>query len=153
MNTTKAIEILQFLLVKKVSQRHLSICMFLKCVCDSNNEVIFFNKAAENLWGTERNKVLGNNVKMLVPQIIQSNHDNLVNANRTTGVDKIVGTSRDVEIETFNRGNIWANLSLSKVHVGEKILYTAFVKDITAAKMKNEEFHIVTKTNNINVKL
>lgn len=119
-------------------------CIDAVVTIDENNEVIFFNKAAEKLWGTTRNKVLGNNVKMLVPQVIQSNHDNLVNANRTTGVDKIVGTSRDVEIETFDRGNIWANLSLSKVQVGDKILYTAFVKDITAAKLKNEEFAMLS---------
>lgn len=119
-------------------------CIDAVVTIDENNEVIFFNKAAEKLWGTTREKVLGNNVKMLVPQVIQSNHDNLVNANRTTGVDKIVGTSRDVEIETFDRGNIWANLSLSKVQIGEKILYTAFVKDITEAKLKNEEFAMLS---------
>ncbi len=119
-------------------------CIDAVVTIDENNEVIFFNKAAEKLWGTTREKVLGNNVKMLVPQVIQSNHDNLVNANRTTGVDKIVGTSRDVQIETFDRGNIWANLSLSKVQIGEKILYTAFVKDITEAKLKNEEFAMLS---------
>lgn len=119
-------------------------CIDAVVTIDENNEVIFFNAAAERLWGTSREKVLGNNVKMLVPQIIQSNHDNLVNANRTTGVDKIVGTSRDVEVETFDRGKIWANLSLSKVKSAGKILYTAFVKDITEAKLKQEEFAMLS---------
>ena len=44
-------------------------------------------------------EVIGKNVKMLVPQAIQSNHDNYVNVNRQTGQDKIVGTSREVSIE------------------------------------------------------
>lgn len=119
-------------------------CIDAVVTIDENNEVIFFNKAAEELWGIERAKVMGNNVKMLVPQAIQGNHDNLVNANRTSGIDKIVGTSRDIQIETFDRGNIWANLSLSKVHSGEHILYTAFVKDITEEKLKNEEFALLS---------
>lgn len=119
-------------------------CIDAVVTIDENNEVIFFNKAAEKLWAIERNKVLGNNVKMLVPQMLQSNHDKLVNANRTTGVDKIVGTSRDVEIETFDGRVIWGNLSLSKVESGGKILYTAFVKDITEAKLQREEFAMLS---------
>ncbi|BFM50447.1 PAS domain S-box protein [Marinomonas sp. THO17] len=107
---------------------------------DENNNVIFFNKAAEKLWGTTRDQVLGNNVKMLVPRAIQGNHDNLVNANRTTGVDKIVGTSRDIQIETLDDRKIWANLSLSKIESNGKILYTAFVKDITEQKLQQEQF-------------
>ncbi len=111
---------------------------------DENNNILFFNKAAEKLWGCKREDVVGKNVKMLVPQAIQSNHDNLVNSNRTTGVDKIVGTSRDVEVETLDGRKIWANLSLSKVKLEGKILYTAFVKDITAEKLQREEFSLLS---------
>ncbi len=111
---------------------------------DENNKILFFNKAAEKLWGCKREDVIGRNVKMLVPKAIQSNHDNLVNSNRTTGVDKIVGTSRDVEVETLDGRKIWANLSLSKVKLEHKILYTAFVKDITAEKLQREEFSLLS---------
>ena len=71
-------------------------------------------------------------MKMLVPVQLQSNHDNLVNANRTTGVDKIVGTSREVRIERKDGRVVWGGLSLSKLRVGDDIMYTAFVKDVTA---------------------
>ncbi|WP_088328934.1 PAS domain S-box protein [Lacimicrobium sp. SS2-24] len=115
-------------------------CIDAVVTIDEHNNIIFFNKAAENLWGTTREEVLGKNVKMLVPRMFQSQHDNFVNANRTTGEDKIVGTSRDVEIETLDGRQLWGNLSLSKVHSGDKILYTAFVKDITEEKKTRDEF-------------
>ncbi|HEX5844144.1 MAG TPA: PAS domain S-box protein [Pseudomonas sp.] len=105
---------------------------------DENNNVTFFNGAAEKLWGYGRGEVIGRNVKMLVPQMIQARHDGLVNANRTTGQDKIVGTSRDVQIERKDGSQIWGNLSLSKVRLGEKIIYTAFVKDITQEREARE---------------
>ncbi len=105
---------------------------------DYHNNVTFFNSAAERLWGYSRAEVMGRNVKMLVPQMIQANHDNYVNANRTTGRDKIVGTSRDVQIERKDGSKLWGNLSLSKVHLGEKIIYTAFVKDITRERETRE---------------
>lgn len=105
---------------------------------DARNHVTFFNAAAERLWGISRREILGQNVNKLVPMAIRSNHDDLVNANRITGQDKIVGTSRDVLIERADGGKIWANLSLSKVRQGREITYTAFVKDISAERNNRE---------------
>ncbi len=110
---------------------------------DEHNSVTFFNAAAENLWGYTREEVLGQNVKMLVPREHQSSHDTYVNSNRTTGEDKIVGTSRDVEVPRKDGSRLWANLSLSKVVIDGKITYTAFVKDITEQRRAQE---IVTQT-------
>lgn len=105
---------------------------------NDQNIVTYFNRSAEQLWGYNSDEVVGQNVKMLVPQEFRANHDQFVNANRTTGQDKIVGTSRDVEIERKDGERIWANLSLSKVRAGEKIFYTAFVKDITEQRRSRE---------------
>ncbi|MEO1080655.1 MAG: PAS domain S-box protein [Pseudomonadota bacterium] len=105
---------------------------------DGDNNVTFFNKAAEQLWGYRADEVLGQNVKMLVPQIMRAKHDEFVDTNRRTGVDKIVGTSRDVEVERKDGSVIWGNLSLSKVRIGGEITYTAFVKDITEQRRATE---------------
>ena len=66
---------------------------------DPNNRIIFFNAAAERLWGLKRSEVMGQNVKILVPPHLQAGHDGLINANRQGAKDKIVGTSRDIELE------------------------------------------------------
>lgn len=105
---------------------------------DENNLVTYFNAAAERLWMYERDEVVGNNVKMLVPSELRANHDSLVNQNRVTGVDKIVGTSRTVEIERKDGSRAWASLSLSKVQMAGKYHYTAFVRDITKEKESSE---------------
>lgn len=128
----------------EIIDQTLEQCIDAVVTIDENNNVVFFNKAAETLWGTTRDKVLGNNVKMLVPKGIQGNHDNLVDRNRNTGEDRIVGTSRDVEIETLDGRVIWGNLSLSKVRLDNKIMYTAFVKDITQEKLQREEFAMLS---------
>lgn len=98
---------------------------------DEHNNVTLFNASAEKLWGYTRGEVVGKNVKMLVPRAIQPEHDNYVNANRTTGVDKIVGTSREVKIERKDGNTLWGRLSLSKVDLNNRTLYTAFIKDVT----------------------
>jgi methyl-accepting chemotaxis protein len=111
---------------------------------DENNLVTFYNYAAEKLWGYSQSEVLHKNVKMLVPQVLQSQHDELVNRNRRTGEDKIVGTSRDVEIERKDGIKLWANLSLSKVTINNKITYTAFLKDITEEKQQRDQIALLS---------
>ncbi|MEM1020529.1 MAG: PAS domain S-box protein [Pseudomonadota bacterium] len=106
---------------------------------NENNIVTFFNAAAEKLWGRKRDEVIGKNVKMLVPVEMQANHDDYVNANRETGQDKIVGTSRDVPITRPDGTEVWGQLSLSKIRLNGKITYTAFLKDVTVERAQREE--------------
>lgn len=113
-------------------------------VIDEHNNVTFFNKSAERLWGYSPNEVIGRNVKMLVPQVIQSQHDSYIEKNRTTGQDKIVGTSREIKIERKDGAVLWGQLSLSKIKQGNKTIYTAFVKDVTAEVLQREEMAMLS---------
>ncbi len=108
---------------------------------DDANRVTFFNAAAERLWGYSRDEVVGQNVKMLVPEVIRAQHDGMVDRNRTTGQDKIVGTSREVEIHRKDGDVVWGALSLSKIRLDDgRMLYTAFVKDVDAEVRRRETF-------------
>ncbi|MEM9289766.1 MAG: PAS domain S-box protein, partial [Pseudomonadota bacterium] len=111
---------------------------------DENNIVTFFNAAAEKLWGYSRDEVIGQNVKMLVPAEMQSNHDSFVNRNRDTGEDKIVGTAREVPVYRKDGSQLWGQLSLSKVLVDGKITYTAFVKDVTESRAQREQIQTLS---------
>lgn len=115
------------LVVEQVLQQALDAVVSI----DENNNITFYNTAAEKLWGYKTAEVIGKNVKMLVPQAIQAEHDALVNANRETGKDKIVGTSREVKIERKDGSALWGRLSLSKVKLENRTIYTAFIRDVT----------------------
>src|SRR5689334_16656284 len=95
---------------------------------DSNNTVIHFNAAAERLWGYERREVLGQNVSFLVPTAVKSHHDGYIAANRTTGVNRIVGHSREVKIERKDGSEIWGSFSMSRVEMNGEITYMGFVR-------------------------
>lgn len=111
---------------------------------DDQNRIVFFNKAAENLWGCSRDKVMGENVKILVPEDIQGRHDSFVNRNRETGEDHIVGSSRDLELHAFDGRKLWVNLSLSKIELENRTIYTAFLKDVTEERRKRDAFETLS---------
>ncbi|WP_019091786.1 EAL domain-containing protein [Komagataeibacter europaeus] len=102
-------------------------------VIDEHNCIIFFNAAAERIWGLPRAQVMGQNVSCLVPQADRAQHDSYIDRNRETGIGRIVGTSREVEFRRANGESVCGELSISRVQVGEtgRIYYIAVMKDVT----------------------
>lgn len=99
---------------------------------DDRNCVIYFNAAAETLWGFAAAEVIGRNVKMLLPQEMRSEHDSWVDRHRRTRQNRIVGSSREMQLERKDGTRVWASLSLSQVRGDDGSLnYAAFVRDIT----------------------
>jgi methyl-accepting chemotaxis protein len=101
---------------------------------DGATNITFFNRAAEMMFGFSRSEVMGQNVKMIVPIEHRTNHDNYVDNNVRTGVNKVVGVGRDLEATKKDGSRFWINLSLSRAQIGDETLYTAFIKDITEQK-------------------
>jgi methyl-accepting chemotaxis protein len=99
----------------------------------------YMNKAAENMFGFSREEVIGQNVKVLVPMEHRAVHDNYVDSNIKTGVNKVIGKGRDLEMSRKDGSKFWGNLSLSKVESGGELQFTAFIKDITEERSVREE--------------
>jgi len=112
---------------------------------DEANHVTLFNAAAERLWGYGRAEVIGRNVKMLVPAIMQGRHDEFVNRHRQTGENRIVGTSREVQVPRKDGSVVWGSLSLSSVRLSSgKQVYTAFIRDVDDEVKRREQFKILS---------
>lgn len=113
-------------------------------VIDSQNRIILFNDAAEKLWGYSSAEVLGRNVEQLVPKLIRPLHDGYIDANRRTGINKIVGTSRDVLIECKDGTRRWGSMSISRIDTQGQILYAAFIKDITREHEEQRRLYLLS---------
>jgi len=123
---------------------------------DSSKSITFFNKAAERMFGFNRNEVLGQNVKVIVPIEHRSVHDQYVDRNIQTGENKVIGTGRDLEATQKDGTKFWINLSLSKIKVGDEFLFTAFIRDITdqkkaAIELEALQSELKTRMDQINV--
>ncbi len=99
---------------------------------DTDNNVFFFNSAAERLWGYSADEVIGNNVKMLVPAEHRPNHDQLIQRHRDTNVNRIVGSSRDLTLIRKDGAEVSVSLALSQIPMGNSSGYAAFVRDVSS---------------------
>lgn len=108
---------------------------------DHDNRVVFYNPAAERLWGLPPADVLGRNVSILVPVQWRADHDDMIDRHRRGGPNRIVGTFREVPIERADGVRRWVSLAISKTVTRGRIGYTAFVRDVTADRDARQTIH------------
>lgn len=112
----------------------------------------FFNKAAEELSGYDRDEVLNKNVKMLMPSIHAIHHDNYLHRYIETKKARVIGIGREVELLTKTGEKVPIFLTLSQAIVDGEYIFTAFIKDYTEKKKVEAELRklsmVASKTNN-----
>ncbi len=94
-------------------------------------EIETFNKACEQMFGYDASEVLGKNVKMLMPAPYHHEHDGYLNHYHITGEKRVIGQGREVEGKRKDGGTFPIDLSVSEVNVGDKVIYSGIVRDLT----------------------
>lgn len=103
-------------------------------VIDSQAVIQIVNPATTDLFGYEKNEMIGQNVKMLMPNPYREHHDGYIKNYQETGQAKIIGVGREV-IGKRNDGSTFPmHLAVSKMSVGDQVLYAGIVRDITDLK-------------------
>ena len=103
-------------------------------IIDGQADVVSFNKAAERLFGYAANEVVGQNVKMLVPEPHRSAHDGYLDNYKKTGQAKIIGIGRAVEGRRKDGTVVPMDLAISEWWDGDRRFFTGILRDITARK-------------------
>ncbi|ESQ91050.1 hypothetical protein ABAC460_07405 [Asticcacaulis sp. AC460] len=100
-------------------------------VIDQMGRIISFNRAAENQFGYREAQVLGKNIKMLMPQPYQGEHDGYLERYRTTGEKRIIGTGRVVAAQRADGSTFPIMLAVGEFRAGGKSYFTGFIRDLT----------------------
>lgn len=106
---------------------------------NENDEVMFFNPAAEKLWGYKREEVIGNNIDMLIPRDLRPAHPEYIRHNREGGKARVEGMSRELQLEKKDGSKIWTRFALSKVSAEGKVYYLALVRDASVEMAQKEQ--------------
>jgi len=103
-------------------------------IIDEQANVVSFNMAAERLFGYTADMVVGQNVKMLMPEPDRSAHDGYLDRYKQTGQAKIIGIGREVEGKRKDGTLFPMDLSISEWWDGDRRFFTGILRDITARK-------------------
>ncbi len=106
---------------------------------DDHGLIRSFNKAAEKLFQYSASEVTGKNVKILMPQPYQREHDGYMKNYHSTGKQKIIGIGRDVTGKRKDDSTFPMYLAVSEVNVNNQRLYTGIIRDITEQRRLEQE--------------
>lgn len=92
------------------------------------------NPATEDIFGYTSRELMGQNVKMLMPEPDRSAHDQYLKNYQHTRQEKIIGTDREVEGRRKDGSLFPMELSVTEISVAGRVMYVGVVRDITERK-------------------
>jgi len=107
-------------------------------IIDEAGTVQTYNRAAQNIFGYLPRRIIGKNIRMLMPEPHRSLHDEYIEEYLRTGVAKVIGRGREVMAVRKDGGEFPLYLSVAETEVGEKRYFVAIVRDITQTKVVEE---------------
>lgn len=100
-------------------------------VIDDHGCIQSFSAAAERLFGWTTAEVLGENVRLLMPQPYRDAHDGYLDRYHRTGERRIIGIGRVVVGERRDGSTFPMELSVGEIRVRDHQFFTGFVRDLS----------------------
>jgi PAS domain S-box-containing protein len=122
---------------------------------DSRGLVQTINNAAASQFQYSPDEVIGNNIKMLMPQPYRKEHDGYLMRYKETKVPRIIGIGREVTGLKKSGVTFPFSLSVSEVILHDRVIYTGIIHDLTEVKKaqnnliqlnKNLELKVIERT-------
>jgi len=106
-------------------------------VIDARGTVLVYSDACARLFGYEAEEVLGNNVRMLMPQPYHAEHDGYLARYKATGEKHIIGIGRDVTGRRKDGSTFPMYLSVGEGELDGKRIFVGIVHDISGEKERD----------------
>jgi two-component system sensor kinase FixL len=105
---------------------------------DTRGIIESVNPATCKLFGYEKEEMVGQNIKMFMPEPDKSKHDQYIENYQRTGLAKIIGKGREVVGKRKDNSTFPFLLSISMIELSEGIKFTGIIHDISELeKVKN----------------
>ncbi|MFT7611262.1 MAG: two-component system sensor kinase FixL [Parvicellaceae bacterium] len=101
------------------------------------------NPAALNIFQYDESEVLGNNIKILMPEPDHSAHDGYLGNYHNTGERKIIGIGRNVIGKKKDGTTFPFRLSISEVKLDSGTIYSGVVHDMTEEMKAKKELELL----------
>ncbi len=101
---------------------------------DARGLVLSFNRAAERMFGYRAEQVLGQSVKLLMPDTYRLRHDEQLHRFDEHGVAGIIGSGRELAGRRADGSEFPLHVAISQMEVGGARRFTGLLRDISAQK-------------------
>ncbi|MDP1862838.1 MAG: PAS domain S-box protein [Thiobacillus sp.] len=110
---------------------------------DGRGIIQSFNPAAERLFGYDAKEIVGENVKVLMPEPYHSEHDGYLQHYADTREARIIGSGREVIGKRRDGSTFPMELAVNEFEKGSGTGYVGIVHDITERKLAETELTVV----------
>jgi two-component system sensor kinase FixL len=101
---------------------------------NAQHEVVFMNRAAEDMFGYKRNEILGGDLSPLVPSEYRKDHKSFVERYVRTRQPRFIGHVAQVQAEHRDGSRFPISISFSVAEAKNELLLTAIMRDLTAER-------------------
>jgi len=108
-------------------------------IIDEQGEIQSFNDAALAMFGYDRQEMVGQNVRILMPEPHRSAHDGYLLNYLLSKRKQVIGITRELQAVRKDGSLFPIELSLSEAKIGESFLFSGFIRDITKRVESQEE--------------
>ncbi len=98
------------------------------------------NPATDKQFGYAPNELIGQNIKVLMPEPYCLEHDGYLRNHQLTGQKKIIGIGREVVGLRKDKTTFPLHLAVTESHIGNQKKYTGILRDLTKEKQREQEF-------------
>jgi two-component system, LuxR family, sensor kinase FixL len=100
-------------------------------VIEKDGTITSFNAAAVRQFGYTEAEVVGQNVRLLMPEPYRREHDGYMERYLTTGEKRIIGIDRVVVGRRKDGSTFPMKLAVGEIKTGDKVFFTGFIRDLT----------------------
>jgi two-component system sensor kinase FixL len=100
-------------------------------VSNPNGIIVSFNAAAVRQFGYTEKEAIGQNLRILMPEPYQSEHDSYISRYRQTGERRIIGIDRVVVGKRKDGSTFPMKLAVGETQSEGKRYFTGFIRDLT----------------------
>jgi two-component system cell cycle sensor histidine kinase/response regulator CckA len=107
---------------------------------DSRHRIVFFNRAAEEMFRCTAESILGKPLDLLIPERFREDHSGHIDAFGRTGItSRSMAGTRDIYALRADGDEFPAEASISQLDGGEQKLYTVIMRDVTSRVLARQE--------------
>ena len=103
-------------------------------VIDSRGLIEEINQSALNLFGYQKDELIGKNISHLMPSPHREQHDSYIQRYLDSDKAKIIGIGREVSGQKKDGSSFPFRLAVSKVELNDRIIFTGIIHDLSAIK-------------------